>query len=474
MSLNCSEIDLILQELDLEGSFIQQIVQPGYDSLAFYTYKCGKSKTIYVSLAAGSCRINETRKKIPKNDKPLRFMEFLKSRIKGARINSCSQIGKERVIKFELAHEGEIFLMFIRLWSNSANIIVCDRDLKILDVFYRRPNRNEVSGGTFVLPEIRPAQKTFEVRKFEELASYENFESMTFNEKVELYYSEHAESLSREALLEEAEKIYREHKSRMEGAIKRLEEKRQSFLANDEWKHDGDLILTYGHLIGGDEEFLECQDYDSGETVRIKIDPKKNAQDNAKVYYDKYKKAVSGLEELEYDISKAKKELLDLDAAYDSIQKEVNPIKIQQLIRKQTKPKQQQVKKHPGLAYMINGWYILVGRDAGENDELLRHHVKGQDMWMHTRDFAGGYVFIKNRPGKTIPLDILLNAGNLAVHHSKARKTGQADLYYTQVKYLRRAKNGPKGLVLPTHEKNITIKLEESRLKIMEEAQIED
>ena len=132
--------------------------------------------------------------------------------------------------------------------------------------------------------------------------------------------------------------------------------------------------------------------------------------------------------------------------------------------------KQQIAKKHPGLTYLLNGWTILLGRTASENDELLRHHVKGQDMWMHTRDYSGGYVFIKNRNGKTIPLDILLNAGNLAVYHSKARKNGSADLYYTQVKHLRRAKNAPKGTVLPTNEKNLSIKIESERLKIMEEA----
>ena len=69
----------------------------------------------------------------------------------------------------------------------------------------------------------------------------------------------------------------------------------------------------------------------------------------------------------------------------------------------------------------------------------------------------------------SLPLEILLYAGNLAVYHSKARKNGQADLYYTQVKHLRRAKNGPKGLVLPTNEKNILIKIEDARLRKLEE-----
>ena len=62
----------------------------------------------------------------------------------------------------------------------------------------------------------------------------------------------------------------------------------------------------------------------------------------------------------------------------------------------------------------------------------------------------------------------MLCAGNLAVHHSKARKAGEADLYYTQVKHLRRAKNGPKGLVLPSQEKNLFIQLDKDIMKELE------
>ena len=112
--------------------------------------------------------------------------------------------------------------------------------------------------------------------------------------------------------------------------------------------------------------------------------------------------------------------------------------------------------------------------DADENDELLRHHVKGQDLWFHTRDFPGGYVFIKAKSGKSVPLEIMLIAGNLAVHYSKARKNGEADLYYTQVKHLRRAKNGPKGLVLPSNEKNLHVKLDTRLLRQLEENEIQE
>jgi predicted ribosome quality control (RQC) complex YloA/Tae2 family protein len=84
------------------------------------------------------------------------------------------------------------------------------------------------------------------------------------------------------------------------------------------------------------------------------------------------------------------------------------------------------------------------------------------------RDFAGSYVFIKQRSGKTVPLPILLDAANLALFYSKGRNSGRGELFYTQVKYLRRAKNGPKGLVIPTQEKNLSVTLDDSRLKELE------
>lgn len=497
MSLNCKEIDVVLKELDLDGSFVQEIIQPNFDSLAIYTYKPGVPKTVFVSLAGGECRINETRRKITKNEKPLRFNEMLKSKIKGAKIISATQIDEERIIKIELEKAGAIYVMpksqekfqaiqnakanryeaqdeesederyflYIRLWSNAANIFLCDENDVILDSFFRRPAKNEKTGEQFVLPQKKQQNppKIFEVR------SFAGIEGSTFSEKIDRFYSENAAQNSLQNLLEEAEKWYNSHKSRMIAAVERLEEKRKDFLASSQYKHQGDMILSFGHLLDGKTGFIEAEDWENGgHTVRIKVDPKKSAQENASEYYERYKKAMSGLSDLEHDIELSKKSLSDLDLQYEKMISEKNPIKLEQILRKTQTPKQQKEKNHPGLEYLVDGWTIIVGRDASENDELLRHNVKGSDMWLHVRDYHGGYVFIKNRPGKTIPLEILLYAGNLAVYYSKARKNAQADLYYTQVKHLRRAKNGPKGLVLPTNEKNIFIKLDEEKLRKLE------
>lgn len=504
MSLNCNEIDLILNELDLKGCFIQEIVQPSFDSIALYAYKPGLPETVFISLAAGECRLNLVNRKIPKNPKPLRFNEMLRSRIKGAKITECCQIGKERIIKISTYREGPVYVMpaakqklagkkkaiqeedgveelnlYIRLWSNAGNIFLCSKDDVILDSFYRRPAKGEMTGEKLELPqpkELTAEEKEenlrrFPVRTFDD----QNFdEGLSFNEKIDQFYSQSSAKTSLASLLEKAEKWYNSHKSRQVAALEKLEEKRASFLNADQWKHQGDLILSYSYMFTDGSSninsgFLECEDYETGKTVRLKIDPAKTAQENAASYYETYKKQTSGLDDLEHDIMLTRRSIEDLDKQYQSMLQEKNPVKLEQILRKSQAPKQQDKTERPGLVYQVKEWTIFVGRDASENDELLRHYVKGPDMWFHTRDYAGGYVFIKARAGKTVPLDIMLCAGNLAVHYSKARKNGEADLYYTQVKHLRRAKNGPKGLVLPTNEKNLHIKLDPAILRKLED-----
>lgn len=552
MSLNCNEINLILSELDLEGAFIQEIIQPGFDTLALYTYKSSavgtagesvttgvtatnRSKTLLICTAQNSIRMNETRRKITKNEKPLRFMEFLRAHIKGAKINSCEQIGLERIVKLELTRNvtpeapkkntavnsivlpgmaqafgktgalpqalsakqkleeeaqeiTENYILYIKLWNNAANVILCDENNVILDPMFRRPERKELKGEVYNPPvpdetKRQEAEIMFPVREWQgEVSSSETSSSpktssspstsslafSTFNEYIDWWYSEHADNLSREALLEKAEKWYNINRSKKQNALDNLLQKQESFKNADKLKHQGDLILSYGYLIDGSSRFLECEDYESGEKVRLLIDPEKSAQENAAEYYKNYKKAVRGAEELTNDIEAARKNLEKLDAQYEQIMKEQNPIKIEQLLRRDSTPKQQQKKAHPGLDYLVNGWQIYVGRDANENDDLLRHYVRGDDLWLHTRDFPGGYVFVKAQKGKTVPLEILLDAGNLAVYYSKARNNTKVDLYYTHVKYLRRAKNGPKGLVLPTQEKNLCISPDKARLNRLE------
>ena len=206
MSLNCNEINRIIQELDLPGSFIQEIVQPGYDTLSFRIINRGKTENLVVCTGASACRMNRSRYKAPKNDKPLRFNEFLKSAVRGMRINECRQLGLDRIIKFDLSTWKDRCFMYVRLWSGAANVIVTDTEGKILDCMFRRPKKGEVTGGTFLPEEKIPTEEEkaaalerFPVRTFDDIPGAQG---LSFNEQVDLFYSQHAASLSRESLLD--------------------------------------------------------------------------------------------------------------------------------------------------------------------------------------------------------------------------------------------------------------------------------
>lgn len=511
MSLNCAEIDKILEELDLEGSYIQKVVQSSYSVMVLYLYKT-RPMSLVICLEPGACRLHETTRKIPKFDKPLRFMELLRSRLRGAKITEAVQLNNDRIVRLSLETSSGMLYLYIRLWSGAANMLLVDNGI-IVDAFYRRPSRHEVSGEPWQpLPrehqtagrlEIEAATaQTFgnepsaaagsELKAVAEsvptavssvaadkpvktytIRSYDT--SKTFNEAIDEWYARQAPVLSLEALRAEAERFYGLKIEKISRALEKLEAKKHSFLQADTLKHQGDLLLANLYRIPQGASSVELEDYAAdNRIIRIALDPRKTAQGNAAGYYERYKKAVSGLEVLTDDIEASKRMLAALNEELAKLRIEENPYLIEKVLHKRKIPVQRkqaaQEKERPGLTFYHDGWILYVGRTAAENDELLRHHVRGKDMWLHVRDYSGGYVFIKNKNGKTVPLPVLIAAGNLAVFYSKARRNGQADLYYTAVKDLRRAKNAPKGTVLPSNEKNLSIKLDPVVLKQLEQS----
>lgn len=503
MSLNCAEIDKILEELDLEGSYIQKVVQSSYSVMVLYLYKT-RPMSLVICLEPGACRLHETTRKIPKFDKPLRFMELLRSRLRGAKITEAVQLNNDRIVRLSLETSSGMLYLYIRLWSGAANMLLVDNGI-IVDAFYRRPSRHEVSGEPWqplpgeseatttqifgnepsavagseskavaesVSTTVSPIAadkpvKTYTVRSYDA--------SKTFNEAIDEWYARQAPVLSLEALRAEAERFYGLKIEKISRALEKLEAKKHSFLQADTLKHQGDLLLANLYRIPQGASSVELEDYAAdNRIIRIALDPRKTAQENAAGYYERYKKAVSGLEALTDDIEASKRTLAALNEELVKLRVEENPYLIEKVLHKRKIPVQRkqaaQEKERPGLTFYHDGWILYVGRTAAENDELLRHHVRGKDMWLHVRDYSGGYVFIKNKNGKTVPLPVLIAAGNLAVFYSKARRNGQADLYYTAVKDLRRAKNAPKGTVLPSNEKNLSIKLDPVVLKQLEQS----
>jgi predicted ribosome quality control (RQC) complex YloA/Tae2 family protein len=474
MSLNWLEINLILEELDLPGFQIQKAAQSAYDVMGLKIHGRGQTKQLLVSLSPGACRFHESFRPLPKSDKPLRFAEFLNSRIVNGRIEAAEQLGDNRIIRLLVRQGSRRYRLYIRLWSNAANFIVTGEDGVILDAMRRLPNRGETSGGLYA-PETLPRQtgpaREYTIRELPGGGS--------LNEKIDAWYTEHGGALSLDKLREQARRNFEGSMGRLNASLEKLRSKEREFAAADRLREYGDLILANTGLIKPGDSWFEGDNFFGGGRIRIRLDTQKSPAAQAELYYEQYRKAKTGLAEIRAEMKAGERELARLEQCLSRALTETNPLVLQKLLKAgglkngETGPGTAQDKKRPGLSFRRKDWLIIVGRDAAENDALLRRHVKGNDLWLHARDFPGSYVFIKQRSGKTVPLEILLDAGNLAIFYSKGRNNGGGDLFYTPVKYLRRAKNGPKGLVIPTQEKNLRITVDENRLKELERCRIE-
>lgn len=468
MSLNWKEIDLILKELNLEGALIQKIRQPDFKSLLLDLYKPGNAFPLLINLNQGNVRLHRLTGNNPRKVVLQRFAQFLRSRINGGRIISAVQLNNDRIIKIITRNGDSETYIYIRLWGGASNIIVTDNTHIILDAFYRRPRQNEVSGGAYCPEEPDPDTKKRITNKVFEIREYD--ESLSFNEFIEKSYREIESNREIITLRSRVESIISSKEYQLESALSGLNARITHYENYDQYKEQAELVKANIYKIHIGDTFLETENYfNDNNLIKIYLDSTLSPGENSELLFTKYKKAKSGLKNIIEEINNLKRNLKNIQNEKEELQKEINPENELSKLKEYLEgvPKQIQLKekeKIPGLQFTSGSFTILAGRTATENDMLLRKYVRGNDYWLHTRDYPGGYIFIKLIKGKSIPLETLLDAGNLAVFFSKAKNSGKADLYYTQVKHLRRAKDSKKGTVLPTNEKNLSISIDEKRL----------
>jgi predicted ribosome quality control (RQC) complex YloA/Tae2 family protein len=481
MSLSSSEITKILDELPLVGSFIQQVIQPTYPKLYVQLHQPGATFWIVIDLEPGNTRLHKTNRGPKKPEKPQRFESFLKSRIKGGKILSVEHIHQDRIIRIEVIRDTEITHLYLRLWSSQSNCIVTDEHQNILEAQYRRPGKGETFGQ--VLPSFQaPIQNKRNPIRQEFLQALDT-SSLDLNELVDRYYYKKELNARVNNLIRQITRQLLSREASYQNRFNGLEQKKRSFDLKDRFEAYGELLKTYPEKTDKVSE-VEVNDWwNPGQIIRIALDPAKTVLENSQTFFHMAKKAKSNFElvvqeeenlkiqleriqelTIEIQLLQEQSEQLEQSEPLAQALQRLEEIWFEVGSEKSSKTHTKDAEQ-PGLVFQSMGYTILVGRNSKENDGLLRHYTKGNDYWLHTRDYPGGYVFIKHQKGKTIPLDVLLDAGNLALHYSKAKTSQEADLYYTQVKYLRRPKYGKQGLVLPTQEKNLHIQYDDTRIQ---------
>lgn len=96
-----------------------------------------------------------------------------------------------------------------------------------------------------------------------------------------------------------------------------------------------------------------------------------------------------------------------------------------------------------------DGFEILVGKGARDNDRLTFGVASPADLWLHASGFAGSHVVIRNPDHlDPIPREVVECAAQLAAHHSKAREArGKVDVHVCRVADVRKPRGFPPGKV---------------------------
>ena len=97
----------------------------------------------------------------------------------------------------------------------------------------------------------------------------------------------------------------------------------------------------------------------------------------------------------------------------------------------------------------LDGFEILVGKGAADNDALTFRVAEPRDLWLHVAGYSGSHVVVKNPQGlDSLPNEVLEQAATLAAWHSKARNAkGKVEVHICRVSDVSKPRGYPAGQV---------------------------
>ena len=103
-----------------------------------------------------------------------------------------------------------------------------------------------------------------------------------------------------------------------------------------------------------------------------------------------------------------------------------------------------------------DGWTVLVGKTAADNDVLTLKLGAPRDFWMHVAADSGSHVVIRNPAGlTTLPRATAQFAAGLAAGYSKARGGGRVAVHVAQCADVSKPRGFEPGKVLLARYKTV-------------------
>ncbi|HVF46358.1 MAG TPA: NFACT RNA binding domain-containing protein [Pyrinomonadaceae bacterium] len=265
--------------------------------------------------------------------------------------------------------------------------------------------------------------------------------------------------------------------------------KRQKLIANlrsdlekhgdaEQWKRFGDLVLANIGTAERQGDHVIVTDYFDDDAPKMKIDAERHIPLNevAEGYFRRYVKARNGkrviaqrIEATEAEIERRRETLDKIDAAIEA----GDEAYLEAVIDPTAKPLFSRQKKKVEAGFKgarrfvsSDGFEILVGKKAKDNDFLTFRVAKSLDLWLHAADYPGSHVVVRNDRRNEIPPKTLLEAAQLAAFYSDAREKPKAAVNYTEKKFVNKPKRSAPGLVRLASFKTILVEPQVPEFKL--------
>lgn len=237
----------------------------------------------------------------------------------------------------------------------------------------------------------------------------------------------------------------------------------------DRWRKFGELLLANisSARRDGDTIFLKDLYSENEPEISIAGESRYSINEIADAYFRRYAKArnaagiiddrrrstLKSLDELRLKLAVIDAAVLGGDLAYlRSLAEKPRPVRQQS-----KKAKQEQTYKGVRRFVSSDGFEIWVGKKATDNDHLTFRMARSLETWLHTADYPGSHVVIRDSGKTKVPELTLVEAAQLAAFYSNAREHGKASVRYTQRKFVHKPKKAPPGMVSLSSFKTIIV-----------------
>jgi predicted ribosome quality control (RQC) complex YloA/Tae2 family protein len=262
--------------------------------------------------------------------------------------------------------------------------------------------------------------------------------------------------------------------------LKQLEKDLSSHANAEQQKRMGDLLLANLSTAQRDGKRVVLIDYftDDASPVEIEIDEQSTLQEEASRRFALYSRSKRAVQQITARLRSIRAELEALDTTFAVLEKIIvdrDEAALEKFLtlsapRALSVPpasaggRRKPEKKIPGVRRYVSsdGFEILVGRAAHDNDHLTFKVAKPNDLWLHAADYGGSHVVVRNATRKDVPHRTIIEAAQLAAQFSQARKDPKVDVHYTERKFVSKPKGSASGLVRLLRSRNITVEPKEN------------